>query len=37
MLVALMSLMACKGGDENKEEESIDIQEEAIVDVDTMS
>ena len=37
MLVALMSLMACKGGEENKEEESIDIQEEAIVDVDTMS
>ena len=29
--------MACKGGEENKEEESIDIQEEAIVDVDTMS
>ena len=37
MFVVLMSLMACKGGDENKEEESIDIQEEAIVDVDTMS
>lgn len=37
MLVVLMSLMACKGGEENKEEESIDIQEEAIVDVDTMS
>ena len=37
IFVVLMSLMACKGGDENKEEESIDIQEEAIVDVDTMS
>lgn len=35
--MALVSLMACKGGEENKEEESIDIQEEAIVDVDTMS
>ena len=29
--------MACKGGEENKEENGIDIQEEAIVDVDTMS
>ena len=37
ILMALVSLMACKGGEENKEEESIDIQEEAIVDVDTMS
>lgn len=37
MFVVLMSLMACKGGEENKDEESIDIQEEAIVDVDTMS
>ena len=37
IFVVLMSLMGCKGGDENKEEESIDIQEEAIVDVDTMS
>lgn len=37
MFVVLMSLMACKGSEVNKEEESIDIQEEAIVDVDTMS
>lgn len=37
IFVVLMALMACKGGEENKEEESIDIQEEAIVDVDTMS
>ena len=29
--------MACKGGEENKEENGIDIQEEAIGDVDTMS
>lgn len=37
LFVALISLMACKGGEENKEENGIDIQEEAIVDVDTMS
>lgn len=37
LFVAMMSLVACNGGEKNKEGNGIDIQEEAIADVDTMS
>ena len=37
MFVLLMSLMACKGGDEKKKDDSFEIETEAVVDVDTMS
>lgn len=37
ILAALMMLCACKGNDENKDEESIEYYEETIVDVDTVS
>lgn len=37
MFVALVVLASCKGGEESKETVPIDIQEEAVVDVDTLS
>lgn len=37
MLVALMMLCACKGNNEKKDKETIAFQEEAIVEVDTMT
>lgn len=37
LFALLMALVACKGGKDQKEVEAIDLQEEAIADVDTMS
>lgn len=37
ILAAIMMLCACKGNDEKKDEETIEFQEETIVDVDTVT